>query len=133
MLDNFKIKYGCKPMATDGAICYDLLTGIGVTEVNYSSILTRLIQEAGRYCESYASDLFIDWQDTLEKMSDIRMKDLSMLFGFRADGVDDARSVFYHEEHESLYVYRSIWRLDVKVTRQTSERKDFTMTLYRVR
>lgn len=32
MLDNFKIKYGCKPMSTDGAIYYDLLTGIGVTE-----------------------------------------------------------------------------------------------------
>lgn len=133
MLENFKIKYGCKPMTTDGAVYHDLLTGIGVTEVNYSSILTRLIQEAGRYCESYASDLFIDWQETLDKTSDDRIKDFSMLFGFRADGVDDARSVFYHEEHESLYIYRSIWRLDVAVTRQTDERKDFTMTLYRVR
>lgn len=133
MLDNFKIKYGCKPLVTEGTVYHDPSTDMDVVQVNYSSLLTRLIQEAGRYCESYASDLFLSWQSTLDKLCDNRIKDYSMLFGFRADGVDDARSVFYHEERESLYVYRSIWRLDVEVTKQTDNYKDITMTLYRVR
>ena len=30
--------------------------------INYSSILTKLIQDAGRLCDIYASDLFINWQ-----------------------------------------------------------------------
>lgn len=31
----------------------------GGWRINYSSILSKLIQEAGRWCEHYASDLFI--------------------------------------------------------------------------
>ena len=34
----------------------------GKWEINYSSILTKLIQEAGRWTERYASDLFLGWR-----------------------------------------------------------------------
>ena len=39
---------------------YNLLEG--KWEINTSFILTRLIQEAGRWCESFASDLFVQWK-----------------------------------------------------------------------
>ena len=42
----------------------------GKWEINYSSILTRLIQEAGRWCEHYASDLFVQWKYEIEQKLD---------------------------------------------------------------
>ena len=39
----------------------------GKWEINYSSILTRLIQEAGRWCEYYASDLFVQQKYSIPK------------------------------------------------------------------
>lgn len=87
-------------------------------DINSSSILTTLIQEAGRYCESFASDLFIDWQRVLETIDAARPGDLqvSFLFGFRQNGVDHDSFIFsrfnqydYHAKHE----YRSLWRLDI--------------------
>lgn len=35
--------------------------------INYSSILTKLIQEVGRLTDHYASDLFIEWKYLIEK------------------------------------------------------------------
>lgn len=87
--------------------------------VNLSSILTILIQEAGRWCISYASDLFIYWQSMLEKMSLEELKSDSMLFGFRERGIDNALSIFHKYERDRIvtsYEYRAIWRLDVAVT-----------------
>ena len=40
-----------------GQLCWD---------INTSGILTQLIQDAGRYCDSYASDLFIQWKYDIE-------------------------------------------------------------------
>ena len=34
----------------------------GKTEINMSSIYSKLIQEAGRYCDRFASDLLYDMQ-----------------------------------------------------------------------
>ena len=134
MLEKFTIKHGCKPLSTGGVVRYSYLKNVGNIEINYSTLLTRLIQEAGRYCESYASDLFISWQSVLERLSDFeRLEDHSTLFGFRESGVDTNRSVLYYDERESLYVYRSIWRLDIEVERSGNDYKDVTMTLYRVR
>ena len=41
----------------------------GKWEINYSSILTKLIQEAGRWTERYASDLFLGWKEIDEILS----------------------------------------------------------------
>lgn len=100
-------------------------------DINLSSIYTALIQEAGRWCESYASDLLIDIdgvKNALEKIDD--WKDLKnyeevdgretvyFKFGFRQDGVDhkefiDIRS---KEEAKKYYYYRSIWELRISKT-----------------
>lgn len=57
--------------------------------VNYSSILTTLIKEAGK-CEAYSSDLFIVWEYSVMK----NLKNMIggekdyCVFGFRNYGVD---------------------------------------------
>lgn len=76
--------------------------------VSYSPILTRLIQEAGRFCERFASDLFIDWKGVEEWMNDPTERRVWM-FGFRRNGVDhDAYVLTGHNERE----YRSLWILE---------------------
>ena len=86
-------------------------------DINYSSILTKLIQECGRLCESYASDLFIDWNSIAQKLKDKTMETSIHLFGIREMGVDHNEFVlmrydnYTHARHE----YRKIYRLDVIV------------------
>ena len=121
-----------------GAISADGHRGYysGRYEVNYSDILTKLIQEAGRYCEHYASDLFIDWSDGvlhyLDKLSDGDDGETSgtFLFGFRQNGVDHAEYIFSRYDNELRYAksnYRSMWRLDI-----TTSGRDIHMILGRV-
>ena len=55
-------------------------------KINYSSILTKLIQECGRLCESYASDLFIDWGIIDKKLQEKTLETSVHLFGIREMG-----------------------------------------------
>ena len=102
-------------------------------DINYSSILTRLIQEAGRFCESFASDLFIEWHNVKAWIESAGFCDSEVfLFGFRQYGVDDAGYILsryngggyaYPEEE-----YRSLWRLEIS----TNDSGDIKMILGRV-
>lgn len=80
--------------------------------INYSSILTRLIQEAGRWCEHYASDLFILWREVDRYIENCKTENCQFVFGFRDSGVDgDA----WYENHKNEYnYYRVVWFLDVQ-------------------
>lgn len=81
--------------------------------INYSSVLTKLIQEAGRLCDHYASDLFIDW-NSIEKSLQVREESKEVfLFGFRKMGVDHKEYVLNRfnniacggkEEYRSLFM-----------------------------
>ena len=122
-LDNFKMNtYAYHPISTSGR-----LNSLGEWEVNYSSILTELIHEAGRYCEHYASDLFIDWE-AISNFLDRGETNTEriFLFGFRQMGVDSMMSIFsrfdeadYHAKLE----YRSMWRLDIETDDHNIEMK----------
>lgn len=96
----------------------------GKWEINYSSILTKLIQEAGRWCEHYASDLFILWNYNIERplKADI-VKTETFVFAFRESGVD-GNSWYENHEDEPNY-YRAVWFLDVVV-----DDGKLTMTLH---
>ena len=96
-------------------------------DVNCSGILTKLIQEAGRWCENYASDLFVDWMCLMENFVDKDFKGGNYLFGFRKDGVDNTSSILTHFNNGGRNGYRAIWRLDVKV-----KNDEITMILGRV-
>lgn len=129
-----------KPIRTDvletsGELTVNLFTGERTVSINYSSILTRLIQEAGRICEFYASDLFIEWRSIVEALEDGTIETGSYLFGFRDSGVDEAKSVFYwyNETTHGREYYSAIWKLDVDVELVEPGRKSVNMKLYRVR
>ena len=58
--------------------------------INYSSILTFLIQKAGKICKRYASDLFASWSSLEDEMKQdgLEYNGGKYLFGFRESGVD---------------------------------------------
>ena len=122
--------YSCyqKPIEANGHLERD-----GSFYINYSDILTRLIQEAGRYCERYASDLFIDWKIVDDDLKNGMTITQSKLFGFRESGVDHVDFVYGHLSNPyGNYEYRSIWRLDIEVTDDDYYGKEIKMSLYRV-
>ena len=84
----------------------------GKWEINYSSILTRLIQEAGRWCESYASDLFVQWKYKIDqKLDNGTLYTNTFVFAFRDSGVDSEE---WYENHKNEHnYYRAVWYLDV--------------------
>ena len=106
----------------------------GRIEVNLSSIYTRLIQEAGRWCESYASDLLVDidvikehlntakWQNSRHRVYEKGAEmTLLFVFGFRRCGVDHKEYVdaTMKEPSRRYHYYRAIWNL----TMEKDERK----------
>lgn len=120
-------------LETSGELTVNLFTGERTVSINYSSILTRLIQEAGRICESYASNLFIDWRSIVEALEDGTIETGSYLFGFRDSGVDEAKSVlyWYNETSHGREHYPAIWKLDINVEPVEPGRMSVTMRLYR--
>lgn len=100
----------------------------GVEEycVNYSSILSTLIVECGKYCKRYASDLFIDWKRIDRELHNREYTGGRYLFGFREDGVDHNAFVLsrFNNECEDISEYFSIWVLDI-----VANGEDIEMTL----
>ena len=133
-INDFK-PIGTEVLETSGELTVNLFTGERTVGVNYSSILTRLIQEAGRICEFYASDLFIEWRSIVDALEDGSVETGSYLFGFRDSGVDEAKSVlyWYNETTHGREYYSAIWKLDVDVELVEPGRKSVNMKLYRVR
>lgn len=58
-------------------------------DINTSSILTRLIQEAGRVCKYYASDLFYEWREVEKSLEKLGDGEEEFVFGFHTNGVHD--------------------------------------------
>ena len=87
-------------------------------DINYSDILTKLIQECGRLCESYASDLFITWDNIVRKLEEKAMKTTTYLFGIREMGVDHSEFILSRYNNNGCYAkyeYRKIYRLDITI------------------
>lgn len=108
-LENFKF---IKPVVIDNGYLQN-----GKVDINYSSTLTKLIQEAGRWCENWASDLFITWKYNVDiPCENGTLESKSLLFGFRQCGVDHADYIFSrYNDNPYTEEYRSIWRLDIAV------------------
>lgn len=94
-------------------------------EINTSSILTRLIQEAGRWCEHYASDLFVQWKYEIENgLDNGTLETDTFVFAMRDSGVDHKE--WYKNHKDKHNYYRAVWFLDV----ETNEGK-IKMTLHK--
>lgn len=129
---DFELQYKDKQIEELQSIIAGTITETGVWnplegkwEVNYSSILTRLIQEAGRWCEHYASDLFIQWKCNIEqKLDNGTLETGTLVFAMRDSGVDHKE---WYENHKDEHnYYRAVWFLDV----ETNEGK-IKMTLHK--
>ena len=92
--------------------------GAFVSEIqncNFSSEWSRLICEAGRWCESYASDILIDFQSIKAYLERLKNGEESegreFWFGFRQMGVDGLSFIQSRTEREyASHVYRAVWR-----------------------
>ena len=79
--------------------------------INMSSILTKLIQETGRWCEHYASDLFYMYSEIEKKLGEYD-EDGSVSYGFamHESGVHDAYEAAYNTQNLSIHrMYRAVW------------------------
>ncbi len=87
--------------------------------INYSGVLTKLIQEAGTVTANYASDLFISWEGLLkeaEKRMDSQNDfEITTFFGFRENGVDGPEYISIKLSSPEIYgsPYISIFRLNM--------------------
>ena len=76
-------------------------------EINWSSIQSKLIYLAGRYCDRFASE--------------VRTGRIQGPYGFREDGVDNSSFVINRYIRQYEYSngygaqYRALWRLDIDV------------------
>ena len=87
-------------------------------DINLSTILTKLIQETGRFCETYASDLFIDWTHILHTINS--ENDGIFVIGIRENGVDSNSYVSHHiRTNWNDYYYRRLYA--VKVSHSADE------------
>lgn len=90
-------------------------------EINWSSIQSKLIYLAGRYCDRFASDLNIDVFVIMKQLEHRVLKTGSHLYGFREDGVDNSSFVINRYIRQYEYSngygaqYRALWRLDIDV------------------
>lgn len=74
--------------------------------INYSSMLSFLIKQAGTHCKNYASDLFITWQTVEILLKDPDAFHGTVFFGIRENGVDHLEFIcnrltngFKHEQY----------------------------------
>ena len=87
-------------------------------DTNLSSIFTRLIQEAGRWCESYASDILIDI-DSIKAQAE-RGEPGRFVLGFRQFGVDHATFIESRLKNDPYgKEYRAIWVVDIEIDGKT--------------
>ncbi len=104
-------------------------------DINISTMGTILIQTAGRWCERYASDLFISWDQLRAKIkkhietTDI-ITDDEEVFGFRKNGVDHDAYVYNRIINgENIDNYYSKLYM-IKITdKETDDSKTTSITL----
>lgn len=112
-------------ITTEGTVCIEVVSGrhYNSWEINTSSILTKLIQEAGRWCESYASDLFIRWGVIQKGLENATVEPGKYVFAFRESGVDGNREYKNYSDAYGSYgscgYYRAVWILDISILEDT--------------
>lgn len=113
-----------KEIKTEGYVYHDKI------EINMSSIYTKLIQEAGRYCDFYASDMLYD----IDKIHTIIQSGESgiVYIGFRDNGVDGNDYISVREPEEIDSVYHAIYRVEIAQTEDDYYERKIIVTLNKV-
>lgn len=106
----------------------DYYRPVGKWEINYSGILTYLIQQTGRLCDYYASDLFVDWFNLITEIKADKngtFESRKILFGLREMGVDGNSYVCSNMENYEYaeFRYRALYMLEISVNGRDMELK----------
>lgn len=90
----------------------------GCYSINLSSILTKLIQDTGRFCDTHADDVLFDIEnivDTAKHGVEGKVPNVAIIaVGIRANGVDGAEYIFnnmnsnWHDDY-----YRRIYGIQI--------------------
>ena len=107
-------------------VCESINNGAWLSSLrgcNFSTEWSRLINEAGRWCESYASDILVDFESIkayLERLaSGEESEGREFWFGFRQMGVDSLSFIQSRTEREyANHVYRAVWRWSFAVEKR---------------
>lgn len=99
------------------------------TNINMSNLYTKLIQEAGRFCDCYASDLIYDIDAIREAIDNHKSRKFYM--GFRESGIDHNSFIECRTPSE-IRDYRVIWKLTLKFTEDDYYDYKITATLCKV-
>ena len=86
----------------------------GSFEINTSDILTKLIKLAAKNCDSYASDLFIQWKYNIDKLLENgEMQTQYFVFAFRDGGID--HKDWWELHKNDPHYYKEVWFLSVVI------------------
>ena len=94
--------------------CY--LSSDGKFDVNLSTEFSILIQNAGRWCEHYASDILYDIdavKETINQWRHLTDEKTEILFGFRQCGVDSNTFIAARAE-QRFNEYRAIYAMEIE-------------------
>ncbi len=105
--------------------------------ISIPDIETELIQTAGRWCERYASDLFIEWesmQKSLKKhiKNKNAVKSEIFIFGFRHNGVDHDAYVMFNMKNPNCHIseyYSKIYAVKIQDIMHDSGDKTIQITM----
>mgnify|MGYP004674058749 CR=1 FL=1 len=109
--------------------------------INISDISTFLIQNVGRYCDRYASDLFISHESLMNTINNLNpdRKTEYMWFGLRESGIDGIAYIIANiKDHSPEYVseyYRKVFCIRISsvfIGRFTVELADMSYEIYSI-
>ncbi len=110
---------------------YDPCEDETLCSLNYSDILSYLIKEAGRVCERFSSDLFVQWSNIEKNLREKDIMETFYLFGFRKHGVDHEDYVLKKLQSPEVYgynVYESLYAMKI----ETNAENEIKMILKQV-
>ena len=90
--------------------------------INLSSVHSAIIKTAGRICDTYASDILIDFEfldkDMNDKCENLGYEKITInrLLGYRKNGVDHKEIMLNRDRKE----YHTIHRLDITITKDAT-------------
>ena len=92
-----------EPIKTDTGIWHHNLAGEKVIDVNISDIMTHIVHDVGRFCEHYASDVFINHDSLMKKLDNLPENNQTEYtwFGIRESGVDDISYILCNMNNQS--------------------------------
>ena len=131
-----------KPLfSAKGAIVKNSADNKPYMSINLSDIMTKLIQDTGRFCERYASDLIINYESLVNVTNslDTDRKPHYEWFGLRQSGVDGIAYILCNMNQNSAsycsQYYRKLYCIRVSAIEDdeiTVDLLDMTNSIYTI-